>query len=81
MPTDWAPTDAHRQQANDLGVDVNREAQRFRDHAEMHDRRLASWNAGFRTWLSKANGFKHDGPPKPKQGVIELTDAEAGGYR
>jgi hypothetical protein len=30
MPTDWAPTDAHRQQANDLGVDVNREAQRFR---------------------------------------------------
>ena len=61
LPADWAPNDAHREQAARLGVDIEREAGRYRDHAEAHGRRLVSWDAGFRTWLSRAAEFQGRG--------------------
>lgn len=58
LPGDWKPTDPHRQRAVELGVDVDREAERFRAHAESHDRRAVRWNAAFTTWLLKAGDFR-----------------------
>lgn len=54
IPADWAPNDNHREQARAQGVDVDREASSFRDHAAANDRRLRDWDAGFRMWLTKA---------------------------
>ena len=63
LPEDWAPTDAHRKKAAELGVDVTLEADRFRLHAEANDRRAVRWDAAFSMWLSKAT------PPLPGMGA------------
>lgn len=54
LPADWEPTDEHRQRAAQSGLDVTREANKFRAHAEEKDRRAKSWNAAFTRWLINA---------------------------
>ena len=61
IPTDWVPSKAHYDLARELGLNVGKEADAFRLHAETHDRHAARWNAAFTTWLKKAN------PPKPNR--------------
>lgn len=61
LPEGWSPTPEHRQRAASLKVDVEREAELFRAHAETHDRRAASWNAAFTTWLLKAEYLTGNG--------------------
>lgn len=63
LPADWKPSDAHRELAAELGVNLEREATSFRDHAETHARRAARWDAAFRLWLRKAQQF---GPARPR---------------
>lgn len=53
MPDDWQPTEAHWGRRHD-GIDVQREADSFRAHAEANDRRCVNWNAAFTQWLLKA---------------------------
>ena len=54
LPADWVPTKAHYERAKELNVDIMREAEMFRLHAETHDRKAKKWNAAFTMWLSKA---------------------------
>lgn len=54
IPDDWAPTDKHITYADDRDIDVDREAETYRAHAEANDRRLVDWDAGFRQWLTNA---------------------------
>lgn len=54
LSADWAPTDEHRQRATETGLDIDREATKFRAHAEEKDRRAKSWNAAFTRWLINA---------------------------
>lgn len=54
IPNTWAPTASHIARAKEKGVDVMRQAEAFKLHAETHDRRAANWNAAFTTWLIKA---------------------------
>lgn len=54
LPSDWSPTAEHVSRARDLGVDLAREAENFRLHAEANDRRAVKWNAAFTMWLNKA---------------------------
>ena len=54
IPSDWAPTSAHFERAKTNRLDIAREAESFKLHAETHDRRAASWNSAFTTWLTKA---------------------------
>lgn len=53
LPDDWKPTEQHWEKRHD-GIDVEREAQAFRLHAEANDRRQVNWNAAFSQWLLKA---------------------------
>lgn len=57
LPDDWQPTSDHRAYAERHQLDVDREADRFRNHAAMNDRRVRNWNAAFRNWLDKAREF------------------------
>jgi hypothetical protein len=63
IPPGWKPTQQHIQMAADRRLDVEREAEKFRWHAEAHSRQLVSWNAGFSQWLLKAEELA---PEKPK---------------
>lgn len=54
LPDDWAPTDKHRADARERGIDVEVEAAAFRNHAESVDRIAVNWNAAFSNWLLKA---------------------------
>ncbi len=57
LPADWSPTDNHKDLAAKNQLDLQREVFRFRNHAEANDRRQASWNAAFTTWLDKAPDY------------------------
>jgi len=54
FPDDWKPTEAHIQYARDNRLDLGRQVEAFKGHAETHDRRARNWDAAFRTWLGKA---------------------------
>ncbi len=54
IPNDWAPNEKHFRQAQEMRADLAHEAERFRNHAQTHDRRARDWDAAFRNWLTKA---------------------------
>lgn len=47
----WAREQAAK---TDRNLSVEREAERFRNHAHQHDRRCADWTAAWRNWVDKA---------------------------
>lgn len=65
MPEGWEPTEAHRRVAAEERVDVDREAQRFRDWAEAGGHSKVDWDAAFRNWLRNDTYRRRDGPPGP----------------
>ena len=58
LPDSWEPTDAHVKKAQELGVDLALEAEKFRNHAEANDRKQASWNAAFSNWLIQSRSYQ-----------------------
>lgn len=72
LPADWQPNESHSHAAAEAGVDRDREAAKFRDHALAADRRAADWNAAFRNWLRKAGEFA----TKPANGANGSADAK-----
>lgn len=72
LPADWQPTAEHRARAKAEGVNVDREAEKFRLHAEAKARKAVRWNAAFTTWLIRAaemgggNGTGHAASPIPE---------------
>lgn len=57
LPKDWAPTEEHQRRAAQHRIDLNREAEQFRLHAEANGRTAVNWNAAFTMWLSKSQQF------------------------
>lgn len=53
LPDDWAPNENHAVKAKELGIDLARSAETFRNHALANDRRLVDWDRGFHNWLLK----------------------------
>jgi hypothetical protein len=54
LPPEWAPNDAHKAYCQKERVNVDFQAERFRNHAAANDRRARDWDAAFRNWLLKA---------------------------
>lgn len=54
LPANWNTDAAHASLAQERGVDLHLEVERFRAHAEANDRRARNWAAAFRQWLLKA---------------------------
>ena len=73
IPDDWQPNDHHISKAKELGVDVTRAAETFRNHAGATDRRLVDWDKGFTNWLLKEKPSKVV-PLRPAAGG--LTDRQ-----
>jgi thiamine biosynthesis protein ThiC len=54
LPLDWTPNPNCIAYAQTRGVDVNHEADQFRNHAAANGRKQLDWHASFRTWLGNA---------------------------
>lgn len=67
IPAGWAPNNAHKELAAELHLDVDAEAEKFRDHAVATGRTLANWDAGYRNWLKKAVEYRQSRPRQPKR--------------
>jgi hypothetical protein len=73
LPDDWQPTESHWERRHD-GIDVQREADTFRAHAEANDRRAVNWNAAFTQWLLKAKPSPASQPHKGRAAQwLDLT--------
>lgn len=74
----WSPTDSHRTRAAELGLDLDRELRLFRAHADTHQRRVASWNGAFTTWLERAASFRdnHSNQPRGASATDEMLRRE-----
>ena len=83
---DWKPSDAHRSQAHELGVNVDTEAVKFLDyHAAKGDEgKIKNIDAAFRNWLRNAAEYSKRGASLPfdrKRPVVqtggwEMDEAE-----
>jgi hypothetical protein len=67
LPPDWSPGPYSVPE----GVDVQRELERFRNHARANDRRQADWNAAWRNWLLKAEEYASR-QAKPKRDAMDV---------
>lgn len=66
FPDDRAKLEAREKARVDgKALDVDREAERFRDHAAANDRRARDWAAAWRMWISKALERAPPGRPPP----------------
>lgn len=65
IPSDWAPTTAHEDRAQERNLNLNHESEAFQLHAETHGRRCVNWNSAFTTWLIKAK-------PQPTQQTKDI---------
>jgi biotin operon repressor len=73
IPASWEPTDSHRSMAESMGLKLQWEAERFRDHALMNDRRLVRWDRAFNNWLRNAKEFAAQRKgPTPKAKAVDL---------
>lgn len=74
MPFDWAPTDEHGIRAQSDGLDVEREAVKFRAHAEEKGRLAKNWNAAFTRWLMQAAEYAKRDAGKPARSMDRQGD-------
>ena len=58
VPDSWVPNDGHRQKASSQSLDVEREAEAFRDHHRAKGTLFADVDRGFYTWLRRAVEFR-----------------------
>lgn len=76
IPPEWTPTAAHRERALALGVDVDRSAERFRNHhAGALFNGWAAINGRFTNWI---DGDKARGPVNGKPSNVGPVRAAAG---
>jgi uncharacterized protein YdaU (DUF1376 family) len=53
LPGDWAPTEAHRDLAQKLGKNLDRELAQFCDHHRAKGSEFFDWDAALNTWLRR----------------------------
>lgn len=60
LPDNWQPNDTHHETAHRLHLNIDSEAEDFRNHAQAKGRRLVDWDAGFRSWLKKSAEYAQE---------------------
>lgn len=76
IPVDWQPGADHVALAVELGLDLTREAAKFRDHAAGTGRRQARWGAAFSLWLRRSSEFGSAPRGQVRQGHFKVTGNE-----
>lgn len=65
LPSSWEPTPEHRERAAATGLDLDREATKFRAHADEKGRVAKNWNAAFTRWLINAAEYAAKDAARP----------------
>jgi hypothetical protein len=73
LPEDWTPNDKHRSLAAELGVDLDAEAAKMRDHALANGRTQKDWDAYFRNWLRNSLQFGGQQRPNGQQRAVGVN--------
>lgn len=76
IPEEWAPTDSHRHKAGRMGVDLDHEAEQFRNHALANGRLQVDWHASFHTWLGRARPRPANQTTAPRMAASDRKQAE-----
>jgi hypothetical protein len=71
MPADWAPSEAHRAKARELGIDLDHEEELFRNDAAANARRYADWEAAFRNWIARSAKWKKPAGAPAKPAIVK----------
>lgn len=58
LPDDFTPDETGRRLCEEAGFSVVEELPKFRNHHTAQGTLMANWQAGFRTWIDKAKGFR-----------------------
>lgn len=74
LPPDWTPTAEHHTRAHDDQLDIEREAVKFRAHAEEKGRTAKNWNAAFTRWLMQAAEYAKRDAGKPARSMDRQGD-------
>lgn len=53
LPESWTPSDSHREKCSTERIDLDHEADKFRNNALAKDMRYANWDRAFTNWLSR----------------------------
>lgn len=84
LPASWSPTKEHVERAAAEDVDIRREVQKFRAHAEEHGRTAKNWNSAFTRWLITAAEFRsrantqRPGPRTDSQRMLDIMSIDSG---
>lgn len=71
LPPDWAPSEAHRAKARELGIDLDHEEELFRNDAAANARRYADWEAAFRNWIARSAKWKKPAGAPAKPAIVK----------
>jgi hypothetical protein len=58
LPKDFCPSDDHERLATDLGLNLQAELSKFKDHHAAKGSTFKDWSAALRTWLRNAAAFR-----------------------
>lgn len=67
VPEGWEPKDSHRSKARELGVSLDAELEKFRNHEFKAAKSDA--DRAFNTWLTTAANWQAQRPVQPRQGA------------
>jgi uncharacterized protein YdaU (DUF1376 family) len=65
LPTDFEPNSDHAKLANELGIVIASEFDKFKDYCTAKGQTYKDWNAAFRNWLRNARSYSRSTPAKP----------------
>lgn len=81
LPPDWRPNEGHHERAKASGLNVELEAEAFRDHHTAKGSVMLDWDAAFRTWLRNAVKFQARDSKRPSEDAAQaLLARQAEGW-
>lgn len=81
LPADFQPTDDHVKLANDLGILVGSEFDKFKDYCTAKGQTYKDWNAAFRNWLRNARAWSSRVPQQKTAARHTFDDIDYGESR
>lgn len=71
LTDDFTPSEAHHKKAKELGVDIDAELEKFKNHFIGNGDTKLDWGRTFSNWLTRSTEFNNgrpQGPPRPQSG-------------
>lgn len=74
LPEDWVCKKSHCELARELGVGIETESVKFREHAIATGRTMKNWDMAFNTWLRRSAEFQRSRPGRKAEQAPQYDD-------